>query len=171
MNGLRSKLTLLLVALGAALAGVGWQLRDAPSREFRPDWELTNAAGDIVRAVDFDGRWQLVNFWASWCPPCVQEIPLLVALQQRYPNTQLQVLGPALDRVAPAQVAAERFGINYPVLFGERSVSAWMDALGEHQGALPFSVLIDPQGIIREQHLGALDEDILSSWEKQITAN
>ncbi len=150
-----------LVALGTGL----WfgQLQQTDSTpEYRADWELPDQTGTLRKASEFDGQWQLVNFWASWCAPCIEEIPLLVATQERYP--QLQILGPAMDQIEPAQAAADRLGVTYPILFGDMGVVNWMTALGDTRGALPFSVLIDPDGVIRERHWGALPAAVLDEW-------
>lgn len=153
------------IVAGAFALALGVYLQQqtpaAPSAA-RPDWALPDQTGTLRQAAEFDGRWQLVNFWASWCPPCIEEIPLLIDAQSRYP--ELVLLGPALDRIEAAQAAAERLGITYPVLFGDLGVSDWMTALGDTRGALPFSVLIDPDGIIRERHWGALTEEQLDEW-------
>ncbi len=158
----------ILIALVALGSGIWFgQLKhgdDAPQR--RAEWELPDQSGELRRAAEFDGRWQLINFWASWCAPCMEEIPLLVATQAKHP--QLQILGPAMDQIEPAQAAAERMGVTYPILFGDMGVVNWMSALGDTRGALPFSVLIDPQGIIRERHWGTLQPQMLEKWLKDI---
>lgn len=157
----------ILAATLALGAGIWFgQLRETSETTLRADWSLPDQNGTLRRAAEFDGRWQLVNFWASWCPPCLQEIPLLLATARE--NPQLQILGPAMDHIESAQAAAERLGISYPVLLGDRAVSQWMTDLGDTQGALPFSVLIGPEGHIRERHWGELNPEILAQWLKPL---
>ncbi len=153
------------VALGSGI-WFGQMHHGEPASEYRADWELPDQTGNLRRASEFDGQWQLVNFWASWCAPCIEEIPLLLDAQTRYP--QLQLLGPAMDQIEAAQAAADRMGITYPILFGDVGVANWMTALGDTRGALPFSVLIDPEGIIRERHWGALKPAQLEEWLKPL---
>ena len=93
------------------------------------------------------GQWVLVNFWASWCPPCVEEIPILMEMQDRY--DQLEIAGVAIDDLAPLIQFNEHFKFNYPVL---PTTISLMEQYGNIIGTMPYSVLIDPQGIIAMQH-------------------
>lgn len=158
----------VLVAIVALVLGLLAARSDAPNHPAlgaqRPDWELVDAQGELRRAQEFDGQWLMVNFWATWCPPCLEEIPLLIQTQDRYAKQGLQIVGPAMDRLEPAQAYATKVGINYPVLFGERGVSEWMTNLGDTHGALPWTVLINPSGQIVRSHAGALTPDIIADW-------
>lgn len=126
----------------------------------RPDYMHAGVNGALWRASHFDGRPTLVNFWATWCAPCVREMPLLQGLADRYPD-RLNVVGIAIDE--PGQVGdfVERLAIDYPILIGTSDVRETQARFGNPDGMLPFSVLLDAQGIIRWRHLGELDEDML----------
>lgn len=167
--------SVVLVAIIALVLGLLAARNDQASTSttgtLRPNWELVDGEGVLRRAQEFDGQWVMVNFWATWCPPCLEEIPLLIKTQKRYADQGLQILGPAMDRLEPAQAYATKVGINYPVLFGERGVSQWMTDLGDTQGALPWTVLIDPEGTIVHHHAGALTPDILADWLRPLQAN
>nr|MBV6630729.1 TlpA family protein disulfide reductase [Oceanococcus sp. HetDA_MAG_MS8] len=168
MNQLRIA-SFVLVAVVALVLGLLAAREHEPMQQTasgaqRPDWELVDAQGQLRRAAEFDGQWVMVNFWATWCPPCLEEIPLLIQTQDRYADQDLQILGPAMDRLEPAQAYATKVGMNYPVLFGERGVSDWMTNLGDTQGALPWTVLINPEGKIVRSHAGALTPAILADW-------
>ncbi len=98
----------------------------------------------------------LINFWASWCKPCIREIPLLKNFSEQQ-NTNVVVIGIAADRIDPAKAFAERLEINYPVLYGEYNLlSQLMQAYGNAQQALPYTVLINPSGQVIWRHTGLL---------------
>ena len=115
------------------------------------------------RLAEWRGSVVVVNFWASWCAPCMDELPLLVDLQKRYADRGLQLIGPALDEREPVLAAVEHFGINYPVSADFNGASAAMELLGNQRGALPYSVLLDPEGRISETILGALTAESLET--------
>lgn len=131
-----------------------------------PDIVITDTDGKAHALKDLKGKWVLINFWASWCAPCMEELPLLVDAQQRYAGRGLQLLGPALDEREPVLAVVERFRVNYPVSADFAGASLAMDLLGNQHGALPYSVLLNPQGEIVQTILGGLTAE---SLEKLIT--
>lgn len=101
-------------------------------------------------------KYLLINFWASWCKPCIDEIPLLKDYANNH-SDQVTVIGIAADRIEPAKVFAHKLEITYPVLFGEHaSLGELMRDYGNQSEALPFSVLINPAGQIIWRHTGLL---------------
>jgi peroxiredoxin len=133
----------------------------------RPDFTLTDIVGASVSVDQFDGQMLLINFWATWCTPCVEEMPMLSELQKKYRSQSFQIVGIALDDPARAAQFAQELGLDYTVLLGTAEAILVGRQYGNRAGMLPYSVLIDSQGIIRWTHLGALD---LSELETQITA-
>jgi peroxiredoxin len=123
----------------------------------RPDFELQNGEGAPVSASEFDGRPLLLNFWATWCQPCVEEMPMLDRLQREQSGDGLQVVGIAVDEPSRARDFADELGLGYPLLFGTGEAMLAGRRYGNASGMLPFSVLIDADGIIRWTHLGALE--------------
>ncbi len=118
-----------------------------------PELEMATLDGGRLALSDLRGKLVLVNFWATWCAPCLKEIPLLVEAQDRYASRGLQILGPAMDNPEQVRAMLGRLRIQYPILIGERAVSRAMDALGDTLGALPFSVLISADGqVIQRKH-------------------
>lgn len=135
--------------------------------ERRPDYTLGSADGSRVSASDFDGRVVLVNFWATWCTPCREEMPMLMELREELGGRGLEVVGIALDDVQQAREFATELGVEYPILVGSTDVMATMNLYGNISGTLPYSVLLDRSGVVRWTKLGVLDR---SSLEREIEA-
>jgi len=134
----------------------------------RPDFSLADAAGNPVAAADFDGQALLLNFWATWCAPCVEEMPMLSRLQREHAGQGLRVVGISVDDPGRAQAFAEGLGLEYPVLFGAGPSGAGAAMLvgrryGNASGMLPYSVLVDAGGIVRWTHLGAVRREQLEA--------
>ncbi|SFM24903.1 Peroxiredoxin [Ectothiorhodospira mobilis] len=155
-------LPLLLAALciapsGAApLAGQGMQGAQAPA------FTLPDLEGNPRRIGEWDGRVVLVNFWATWCPPCRKEIPLFVEMQSAHGDAGLTIVGVALDDPQAAAAFARDQGINFPVLVGgEERAGEVARAYGNPYGSLPYSVLLDREGKVRYIHVGRLHRETL----------
>lgn len=144
---MRRALTLgmLLVMLPAMMLA---QARKAP------DLELKDLRGRSVRLSGYKGKVVLINFWATWCPPCRAEMPDLVRLQKVYKGRGLQVIGITYPPTNRHEVTrfVRRFKINYPILLGMRKTKALFDE-GE---TLPITVVMDREGNIRELIEGIL---------------
>jgi thiol-disulfide isomerase/thioredoxin len=97
----------------------------------------------------------LVNFWATWCTPCLHEIPDLVKLQKQYAARGLQIVGPAVDDPDAVRGMQGPLGFNYPILTATPDAMIdIMEKLGNGPGGLPFSVLVSPEGLILKRQLG-----------------
>lgn len=129
----------------------------------RPDYTLGSADGAIISASDFDGQVVLVNFWATWCTPCREEMPMLMDLRERHSSEGLEIVGIALDDVQRARDFADELDIEYPILVGSTDVMAVMRIYGNASGTLPYSVLVDGEGVIRWSRLGVLERETLES--------
>lgn len=138
----------LASAAGGYLAYRHWVAAPPSVSDLRPDLTFRDLEGQPRKLSEWDGKLQLLNFWATWCTPCLKEIPLLVEAQKAYGMRGLQIVGLAADQVEPVRQFRDRFGINYPLLAGEADIFAGMDALGDTLGALPFSVLVGRDGRI-----------------------
>ncbi|MDQ6623355.1 MAG: TlpA family protein disulfide reductase [Verrucomicrobiota bacterium] len=139
--------------------------KDAQKR-VAPDWQLQNLEGKTVKLSDFKGKVVLLNFWATWCPPCREEIPDLVALQKRYAPQGLVVIGVSVDRGGPASVQAfaKRMKINYPIVMGNQKTAT---AYGNFQ-VIPTTFFINRQGEITGERQGAADEVSLAAEIKPL---
>ena len=123
----------------------------------RPDFSHSGTDGLPVTAADYDGRVTLVNFWATWCAPCVEEMPMLSALHDKYGPRGFSVVGIALDEPERAAAFARELGVSYPILVGQADVVVTGRRYGNATGMLPYSVLIDTAGVVRWTYLGALE--------------
>jgi peroxiredoxin len=129
----------------------------------RPEFSLTDLEGHEHSITQWDGRVVLVNFWATWCPPCRKEIPAFMEVLNRYRDRGFQIVGIAIDEHEAVTDFINNLGVNYPQLIGEHDAIEVSQLYGNHYGALPYSVLFDRQGIIRFAKPGELKQDKLES--------
>jgi peroxiredoxin len=136
--------------------------------QLRPDFELGDMNGATVSVAEFDGKIMLLNFWATWCKPCIEEMPMLTRLQHDYAGHGVQVVGIALDDARKAREFATGLAINYPILVGSIDTVLVGRRYGNRSGMLPYSVLVDADGIVRWAYLGALDKEELEAQIKAL---
>jgi thiol-disulfide isomerase/thioredoxin len=119
--------------------------------------------GQAQRLSDYRGKWVLVNFWATWCPPCLEEVPDLVALHEAHKKTDLVVIGVALDssRESVVEFVAKKH-VSYPVVMGDYELA---EQVGE-VNALPTSYLFDPSGKLVSYQEGMLTRESVESYIK-----
>jgi thiol-disulfide isomerase/thioredoxin len=116
------------------------------------DFSLTDSDGKRHRLSDYRGKWVIVNFWATWCPPCLEEIPDLVAIAES--RKDVQVFGVAMESQDAKQVLqfAEGMFVNYPIVLGDRKTA---DQIGKVAG-LPTTFIYDRQGKLAVRHVGKI---------------
>jgi cytochrome c biogenesis protein CcmG, thiol:disulfide interchange protein DsbE len=121
-----------------------------------PDVAFRTLDGGEARLAELRGRVVLVNFWGTWCPPCLVEIPDLIRAQARLEPMGATIVGPAIDSGTPQEIRAfvEEMGINYPIWIG-RDVEA-VSRFGAP--GYPFTLLIDREGVIRRSYIGPQTE-------------
>lgn len=111
----------------------------------RPAFTLQDKDG-IQRNVDeWNNKVLVINFWATWCPPCREEIPAFIKLQEKFADQGLQFVGIALQTAEEVQDFINEFGINYPVLVGLEPVIQVAEQYGNRNGVLPYTVIVDRQ--------------------------
>ena len=155
---------LILGGAGLAAAAAGFLVGPALLRlgGDREDEALAAATfGDLAgrqrRLDEWRGKVLVCNFWATWCAPCREEIPLLLAARQKYGSGGVEIVGIAIDNVAKVREFAASFMISYPVLLAEANGIDLMRRLGNQGGGLPYTVIADRQGRVIERKLGALN--------------
>lgn len=141
----------LLVAL---VAGCGPKL-PLPVLGPAPAWSVTTLDGKVLGPEQLKGKVVVVDFWATWCAPCVQEVPGYVELQKKYADRGLVIVGLSTDAQGEEVVGpfAKRMNVNYPLALASPEVIA---AFGDIEG-LPTTFLIDREGKIRHRKLGAME--------------
>jgi thiol-disulfide isomerase/thioredoxin len=162
----------VLVAVLAGAAGAWFSMaREQPAGppqsgdellgQPRPPFTLGASDGRTLSAHDFDGRVLLINFWATWCTPCRAEMPMLNELYAELGDAGLSIAGVAIDDVQRARDFALGLGIEYTILVGATDVMATSLAYGNRAGMLPYTVLVDREGIVRWTRLGEVKRDEL----------
>lgn len=145
----------------------------------RPDFSLPDRSGDTRSIGDFSDRVVLLNFWATWCPPCLEEIPALDQLHRELGDQGLSVVGIALEDAEPVRAFADEHDVGYPLLVGGREAFDLAEEYGNGRGTLPYSVVIDRSGTIRATHQGALTREeareLVAPWlqeaSREVSAN
>ena len=118
---------------------------------------LPDTQGQTHTLSEWRGKVLLVNFWATWCPPCVEEMPELVDLQNSSEIKNLQIVGIGVDSPSNIQQFTKKFQISYPILVAGMEGTEIARALGNQAGGLPFTVLIDADGRVSQTYLGRLN--------------
>ena len=127
-------------------------------KQRRPDFTLRDLDGRLRGPDEWAGRVLVVNFWATWCAPCREEIPLLIDLGRRRPG--VQVIGIAVDTAPSVRGFAEEIGIDYPILLDDLEGST-MRRYGNRIGAIPFTVVVGRDGVVAYVRAGLIEPDEL----------
>jgi thiol-disulfide isomerase/thioredoxin len=155
---------LVLGAAGVAAAAAGTLVGPLALQSQSGASELLAAAfpdltGKTRRLSEWHGTVTLVNFWATWCEPCRDEIPLLLKMREKYTERGFEVVGIGIDNGDKMRRFADNLRVSYPLLVGDWGHLTLLDRLGDSQGALPFSVVLTRSGSVAYRKLGALRED------------
>jgi thiol-disulfide isomerase/thioredoxin len=174
------KLLALLALAGGLAGGLGWLVGTAFNRPAPvpvpahvevagigaelPDLALAGIDGQVHSLHDFRGRPLLVNFWATWCPPCIAEMPMLSAFEATQAADGPRVIGIALDTPERVRAFLSRTPIGYPILLDRPDDDDASVVLGNTRGVLPYTVLVGADGRILATHIGEFDRASLERW-------
>ncbi|SNX60542.1 Thiol-disulfide isomerase or thioredoxin [Nitrosomonas ureae] len=126
---------------------------------------LPDLQGENQEVSQWLGKVMVVNFWATWCTPCREEIPEFIEAQKKYGEQGLIFIGIAIDQTDKVKMFSQEFGINYPVLVGSFNTWSLLEAAGNRHSALPYTVVINRSGELVENYLGRVN---LKKLEKMI---
>jgi len=124
-----------------------------------PEFSLLDLNGERRYLSEWQGKLIAINFWATWCTPCREEIPAFVELQQKYQSQGLQFIGIALQQADEIRDFINEYNVNYPSLYGGDEVVKIASQLGNNIGAMPYTVVINAEGKIAFTHRGPLTKD------------
>ncbi len=161
------------VAAGLAGALVAW-------RKFEPHAVMDEAVvnfwaqsferpeGGTLQMQEFQGKPLLINFWATWCPPCIEELPLIDAFFNQNKSKSLQVIGLAVDQPSMVRRYLTQKPLSFPVGLAGLNGTELGRTLGNAQSVLPFSAIFDAKGRLLAQKAGKLDQADLDAWLKKV---
>jgi thiol-disulfide isomerase/thioredoxin len=154
-----------LAGLAAGLFTASWIYRDGSASEESVAALLANPwskpDNTLVDTAAWQNRVLVVNFWASWCPPCVEEMPALSDLQDEFASKNVLFVGIGIDTPSNIRQFLETTLVSYPIVMGGLQGSKIGKALGNTQGALPYTVVINAKGKVTNTKLGKINEDEL----------
>lgn len=126
-----------------------------------PEVSLPDLSGQQRNLSEWRGKVLIINFWATWCPPCRREIPEFIALQKELGHAGLQFIGIAIEEKEPVAEYLTFIGINYPMLIAGDAGIALSSQFGNRIGAVPFTVVVDRTGNIVHRHPGEITRNQL----------
>ena len=162
------------VAAGLAGAGAWWAGRSeqaqaqAPAGAAQAFWDMTfdSPDGKPIAMRSFQGKLLLVNFWATWCPPCVEELPLLDFFYQENKGKNLQIVGLAVDQPSAVRAWLQTRPLNFPVGMAGLGGTDLSKSLGNLAGSLPFTAVYNPAGKLVHRKTGKVLPEELVQWIK-----
>ena len=133
-----------------------------------PAFSYPDLEGNLRRGSEWQAKILVLNFWAAWCPPCREETPDFVELQEKYIDDNVKFVGIAIDDPEPVQDFADTYGVNYPILLGDIEAVALSRELGNRFEGLPFTIVAEPGGRVLLRHTGGLTREQLEPVLQQV---
>ncbi len=174
--------TKILINLALALIvviGVWFTLQNRPAStqapvtvqtlpEQLPSFALKDTEGTDRDSSEWKGKILIVNFWATWCPPCLEEMPLLIEFQGQYSSRGVQVVGVAVDNLQQVKDFMDVYGINFPVLVGSDDAIALAQRMGNRISSLPYTAIFDKDGRTLYAQPGKITRETLEKALKSL---
>ena len=157
----RETLAMLGVGVVAAVAGVvagPWLTGGTATAEALFSARLTDLSGSPRTLNEWRGHVLVVNFWATWCPPCREEIPGLVRARDKLLSSNVEFVGIAIDQAAKVVDFARNVRVSYPLLMADATGLDLVRTLGNPSGGLPFTVVLDRKGMVAHRNLGSITQ-------------
>ena len=183
------RLAAVAAVLALAGAGVGlamgylvheWESPSVPSvlpadsapplEDRRPDFQFVDLDGVHRRMAHWDGSLVVVNFWATWCSPCLTEVPDFIELQSKYRHRGVRFVGLALDDLEAVRGYTREVSLNYPTAVGDAPLFDLMRSFGNTNQVLPFTALVSPGGQVVERYAGLITRGTLETRLKELLA-
>lgn len=130
---------------------------------------LLNTSGVKTQLAQYRGKTVVLNFWATWCPPCREEMPELSQLHENYQDKNVVVLGVAIDELAAVNAYLQTSPVSYPILLSENESMELAAQLGNEQAVLPYTVIIDANGNVIDTFLGRITLTLLEKSLQKLT--
>jgi thiol-disulfide isomerase/thioredoxin len=159
-------LAAMAAAAAAAGAGVAWWRLQPGKADLTGFWGLSfpTPDGTTLTMASLRGKPLLVNFWATWCPPCIEELPLLSRFYEANWASGWQLVGLAVDQPDPVKRFLDRTPVAFPVAMAGLAGVDLSKQLGNDAGGLPFTVVFDAEGTLRHRKIGQVHEADLKAW-------
>jgi peroxiredoxin len=138
----------------------GQKAAQAMVQQVSPEFTLPDLDGVQHNIREWKGDVIVLNFWATWCPPCRKETPMFVEMQEQLGPQGLQFVGVAIDEINKVKEFMDTYGVNYPMLIGVDDAIEIAKTYGNRFGALPYTVIIDRNGNIAHVQRGELERDV-----------
>jgi thiol-disulfide isomerase/thioredoxin len=161
------KKILLIIAIGLAMLMAGFGVQKAMSvlhkSKYIPmaEFSLPDNTGKQRTISEWKDKLRVINFWATWCPPCREELPVFVELQKHYADKNVQVLGIAIDDAAPVAQFLAKLPVNYPMLVAGQGGIELAFNLGNFASAIPYTIIVDKENNVVFQHSGEITKALL----------
>lgn len=171
---MKSNVLIALVAVLALVVGIFLQqsnVSDSQPAQAKLEFGFPDLNGQMQAVSQWHGKILLINFWATWCPPCLKEIPEFIQWQQEFQANDVQFVGIALDDRQAVADYLQQVAINYPVLIAGDAGGELAHELGNIINTVPFTVIVNQQGQIVHRQLGELNREQFLKAVKPLLAS
>ena len=176
MKSIARTLTVCALALASASVGLAVNHFNANAATTQPSASdlysktFPDSGGKDFPLAGLKGHLVVINFWATWCVPCVKEIPELSKMSTDY-GKKVQFIGIGIDHAANIADFQKSAQASYPLLVADTGGTDLVRAFGDNAGGLPFTIVIDAKGVVRQTKMGPVDEAELRGWLKSLGAS